>query len=289
MKNFNFLEPKNLPEAVDLLSQFGDRAKILAGGTDLLVQMKKGKVRPENLINLKKVSGLNQVEYTPAGLKVGSLVSIGRLAQEAIIREKYPVLAQAAAVLGSPQVRSRATVGGNLSNASPAADTAPALLVYQAQVRVAGAAGERLIALEDFFQAPGKTSLQSGEILTGVEIPAPLPGTGAVYIKHGRRKGHEIAMVGVCALINLEPGTGKIAQARIALGAVAPTPLRAKAAEEILAGQLPDPTLLEKAANLATDAATPISDVRGSAEYRKLLVQVLTLRALQQAVSIAAK
>lgn len=276
-------------EAVNLLSHLGDRARILAGGTDLLVQMKKGKARPENLINLKKVPGLNQLEYTPDGLQVGSLVSIGRLAQEAIIREKYPVLAQAASVLGTPQVRTRATIGGNLTNASPAADTAPALLVYQARVKVAGAAGERLIAIEDFFQGPGKTSLQNGEILTGVEIPAPLPGTGAVYIKHGRRKGHEIAMVGVCTLINLEAGTGKIAQARIALGAVAPTPLRARAAEEILNGQLPEANLLERAAKLAADAAAPISDVRGSAEYRKLLVSVLTFRALQQALSIADK
>jgi len=125
VKNFNFLEPKNLMEAVNLLNNLGDRARILAGGTDLLVQMKKGKARPENLINLKKIPGLNQIEYTPDGLKVGSLVSIGRLAQEAIIREKYPVLAQAASGLGSPQVRTRATIGGNLTNASPAADTAP--------------------------------------------------------------------------------------------------------------------------------------------------------------------
>lgn len=282
MKRFNYFEPESLPEAVELLSRYNGQASILAGGTDLLVEIKEKIRDPDYVINIKKIPGIDERHYEPGqGLRFGALVTARELETWPVIVDKYTGLAQAVEELGSIQVRNRATVVGNICRASPSADTLPPLIADGARVRVVGPDGEKTVSLETFFTGPGQTILNPGEIVTEVIVPDPLPNTGKVYIKHGRRKAMELATVGVAVTLTVE--NERVEDVRIVLGAVAPTPIRAFEAETMLQAKDPDESLIQAAATAAMEESTPISDVRSSAAYRREMVKVLTARAVRRA------
>lgn len=282
MRRFEYHEPANLEEASALLVRHGAEASLLAGGTDLLVEIKEHLRWPKHVVNVKRIAGLAALEYDDRnGLRFGALVTAREIETSPVVLEKYPGLAQAARELGSIQVRHRATVVGNICRASPSADTLPPLIADGATVRIHGPSGGRTIALEDFFAGPGKTVLAPGELVTEVGVPAPAPRTGKHYIKHGRRKAMELATVGVAVALTLEGEQCR--EIRIALGAVAPTPLRARGAEDALRGRPLDGTAIATAARIAMGESRPISNVRGSAEYRREMVGVLTARAIERA------
>jgi carbon-monoxide dehydrogenase medium subunit len=277
VKRFEYFEPASLGEAVALLGRYGARAQPLAGGTDLLVELKEQLRRAECVVNIKRIPGLADLSFdTEKGLRIGALVSAREVEISPLILEKYASLAQAARELGSIQVRNRATIVGNVCRASPSADTIPPLIADGAEIRLSGAAGERTMPLERFFTGPGKTVLKPDELVTEIVVPPPAPHTGKVYIKHGRRKAMELATVGVA--VTATPNA-----VRIALGAVAPTVFRARNAEAVFR----ETRDVERAARAAADESRPISNVRASAEYRRDMVEVLTRRALERALELA--
>ncbi len=282
MKRFDYFEPQTLDQAFELLRRYNGQASILAGGTDLLVEIKEGLRRPDVVVNIKRIPGMAGCAYDEEhGLRFGALVTARQLETSPLVLDKYAALAQATRELGSIQVRNRATVVGNICRASPSADTLPPLIADGAQLQIAGPDGQRTVLLEQFFTGPGRTILQAAEIVTGVAVPAPAPHTAKVYIKHGRRKAMELATVGVAVALTV--AHGRIDDVRVVLGAVAPTPIRAPQTEAVLLGQAVEEGLLQQAANVAMSEARPISDVRGSAEYRREMVRVLTARAVRQA------
>ncbi len=280
---FEYLEPKTMEEAVLLLSRHKDTAKVIAGGsTDLLVLLKKGKVLPRYVIHMEGIPNQDIISYDEkVGLRIGALATINSIEVSPVVRQKFGILAQAASQLGTPQIRNRATIGGNLCNAAPSAETAPALLVLEAKVKIVGAGGERTVPLENFFAGPGRTVLSAGEILTEILVPNLPPRSGGVYIKQTVRKAMDLAIVGVAVIITLQGNI--IGDVKIALGAVAPTPIRARKAEAIIRGQKLDVALLDKAALVASEEASPIDDIRSSAEYRRRIVRILVARAIRQA------
>jgi carbon-monoxide dehydrogenase medium subunit len=273
VKRFEYFEPATLDEAMALL--VAPNAQILAGGTDLLVELKEQLRRADSVVNIKKVSGLGGLRYDN-GLHIGALATARELETSPIVQEKYRSLAQSLRELGSIQVRHRATIIGNVCRASPSADTIPPLIADGASLRIRGSGGERVVMLEDFFLGPGKTVLKPGDVVTEIVVPPPPPGTGKIYLKHGRRKAMELATVGVA--VTHIPGV----ETRIVLGAVAPTPIRARQAEDLLRGKRLTDELIERAAQAAVAQSRPISNVRASAEYRREMVGVLTRRALEQ-------
>lgn len=285
MNRFDYLAPTSLAEALAMLADRPE-ALPLAGGTDLLVQIKEHRRPVEALLSLKRVSEMHQLSLNGT-LVLGTAVSLAQIAAEQQIRQNYAALGDGAALIGSVQIRSMATVGGNLCNASPSADTAPPLLVLKAQAVIAATGGERTVPLAEFFLGPGRTILQPGEILKEIVVPQPLARSGSCYLRHTPRAAMDIAVVGVAAAISLDT-EGVIAEARLALGAVAPTPIRAAAAEALLPGQRLTEELLAEVGHVAAQEARPIDDMRASAEYRRHLVSVLTQRALGQAVARAA-
>jgi carbon-monoxide dehydrogenase medium subunit len=288
MRPFEYFEPASLTDAVTLLGRYNGQASILAGGTDLLVEIKEQLKQPDYVINIKKIPGLDGLAYDEVeGLQIGALVTVRRIETSPLVQAKYAGLAQAARDLASIQVRCRATIAGNICRASPSADTLPPLIGDGAAVKVFGPQGERVIPLEEFFTGPGKTVMARDEVLTEIVVPAPPPHTGKVYIKHGRRKAMELATVGVAVTLTLAGDTCQ--EIRIVLGAVAPTPLRARQAEAILRGQVVDEAAISAAAEAAQAESRPISDVRSSAEYRREMVRVLTSRAITQAWALARK
>ena len=283
MKNFEYRKVSTLEEAFHLLARHQERARILAGGTDLLVKMRHKILAPELLIDLKGIPGLAEIRFDSAnGLRLGALVSIHALETSPLVKEKFGIIAQSASSLGSYQIRTRATLGGNLGNASPAADMVPGLISLTAKAKIAGRNGERLIPLEELFAGPGKTRLQCGEILTEVQIPTPPAATGFHYAKHSIRKAMDLAVVGVAVALSIIPGKDLCSEAKIALGAVSPIPMRASKAEDFLRGQKVDEISISRAAFLAAEEARPVSDIRASSEYRKEMVRVLTQRTLHQ-------
>jgi carbon-monoxide dehydrogenase medium subunit len=286
MKRFEYFAPDTLDDVITLLSRYKGEASVLAGGTDLLVEIKERTRLPDYVINIKKIPGLDQLTYDEAsGLTIGALATVRAVETSPLVNEKYPGLAQAARELGSIQVRHRATVAGNICRASPSADTLPPLIADGASVKIYGPQGERELLLEDFFTGPGQTVLAADEILIEIDVPAPPPNTGQSYLKHGRRKAMELATVGVAVSLTL---AGDLCQnVRIVLGAVAPTPIRARQAEVILQGITPDEQAIIAAAEAAMAESRPISDVRSSADYRREMVQVLTGRAIRQALDRA--
>jgi carbon-monoxide dehydrogenase medium subunit len=278
MREFAYYAPRSVPEAIDLLVDLGDRAKLLAGGTDLLLQMRSRQVEIDALVSIKHLELLNGIDYSSIdGLRIGASESLRSLTRAEIIKVKYPCLAETCYLMASEQVRSLATIGGNLCNASPAADLAPPLIALGASATIAGLSGERIIALEDFFLGPGECALRPDELLVDLIIPPPRGDT--VFLKHSPRAYMDISVVGVA--VNLDRfANGKVRAARIALGAVAPTPIRARGAEGILVGRVLSQKLIEKAAALAAEQASPISDIRGSDWYRKRMIAVLVRRSL---------
>lgn len=289
MKYFDYFEPTTISEASSLLVEYGKDARILAGGTDLLVRMKRQVLAPRYLINIKNIPGLASIEAGDGVLKIGALATIRDVSASPAVRQHWQVVAEAAQKMASVQVRNLATIGGNLCNAAPSADMAPALVCLGASARIAGPSGDRTVPLEEFFLGPGATVLGQGEILAELIVPMPPPRTGAVYIKHAIRKAMDIAVVGVAVVATLDSPGEHLSDVRVVLGAVAPTPLRAKRTEDVLRGRpIPlDGGVLGEAAEVAMAEAKPISDVRASEYYRRKLVGVLVKRATTQALERA--
>ncbi|MCL4303325.1 MAG: FAD binding domain-containing protein [Anaerolineae bacterium] len=285
MNRFDYLAPMSLTEALALLSDRPE-ALPLAGGTDLLVQIKEHRRPVEAVLSLKRVPEVHQLSLNGT-LAFGSAVPLAQIVAAQQIRQNYTALADGAALIGSVQIRSVATVGGNLCNASPSADTAPPLLVLKAQAVIVTAEGERTVPLAEFFRGPGRTALQPGELLKEIAVPQPPVRSGSCYLRHTPRAAMDIAVVGVAAAISLDD-EGVITEARLVLGAVAPTPIRAAAAEALLPGQRLTGELLAEVGHVAAQEASPIDDLRASAEYRRHVVNVLTQRALGQALARAA-
>jgi CO/xanthine dehydrogenase FAD-binding subunit len=285
LPSFEYLAPKTIKEALDLLAQYGNQAKLLAGGTDLLMKMKKREAPFKYIIGLKSIPGLDFIAYDDKlGLRFGPLVTIHNIETyiqtTPLIAQKLPILAQAAASLGSVQVRNLATVVGNLCSALPSADMAPGLIVLGASLKLVGRRGERTVTVEEFFHAPGVSALASWEIVTEVQVPNPAPNSGMVYIKHSLRSAMDLSMVGVAALVTLDKNICR--DARICLGTVNLTPMRARQCEDILKGQPLDANSIEKAALAASQECNPRTTMRSTAEYRREMVKVLTERALNQ-------
>lgn len=286
MKPFEYHAPTTLAEALEVLARYGEKARLLAGGTDLFLRMERGGWAPEAVVDLKGIAVLADIRYDPArGLSLGTLALHVDVASHPVVRERYPALAQGAGWVGGPQMRNRGTAGGNLCNASPAADTAAPLIALDARVRLVGAGGERSLPLEEFFVGPGKTALRPGEILAEVLVPPPPPRSGGDYQRR-TRTAMDIAVVGLAAALTLDGGAA-CREARIALASVAPTPLRAKAAEAVLRGREVTPDRIAEAARAAAAEARPIDDVRATAAYRRNIVEVLTRRALANALARA--
>jgi carbon-monoxide dehydrogenase medium subunit len=286
MKPFEYVAPASLREALEVLERYGGKARPLAGGTDLFLRMERGGWAPEVVVDLKGVPGLADIRYdAERGLGLGALALHADVAAHPVVREKYPALAQGAGWVGGPQMRNRGTVGGNLCNASPAADTAAPLLALDARVRLVGARGERTLPLEGFFTGPGQTVLAPGEILAEVLVP-PAPARSGGDYQRRTRTAMDIALVGAAAVVALDGGS-VCHDVRIALASVAPTPLRAKAAEAVLRGKGLTPEQMAAAARAAAAEARPIDDVRATAAYRRAMVEVLARRALANALSRA--
>ena len=287
MRRFEYLEARTLRQAIRMLQQHGQQARIVAGSTDFLVRWRAGFWHPDYVVNIQHIPGLSRVTYSARnGLRLGALVTIQTLEQHPAIRRHYPALAAAAASFAGVQVRNLATVGGNICNASPSGDTLPALLVYGAECRLSGPDGHRQVPLDELFTGPGDTVLAQDEVLTEITLPPPSQNTGSLYIKHSPRGAMDIATVGVASAVTVD-GSGVCTDARIALGAVAPTPLRARTAEDMLGGQMLGPELLQAAVDQAVSQASPIDDVRGTASYRREMVGVLTRRTLERAAEAA--
>jgi CO/xanthine dehydrogenase FAD-binding subunit len=286
LPRFEYLAPKTVKECIVLLSQYGQKAKVIAGGTDLISQMKWGEIKPDYIISLSQIPNLDEIQFSSTtGLKLGALIKIGEIERSEIIRKHYPILTQAASVLGSVEIRNRGTVGGNLCNAAPSADMAPSLLVLGARVVIVSQNGEKIIPLEDFFVGPGKTILSNHEFLVRLEVPPMKPNSFGKYIKIGIRKTMDIAVVGVAALITLDHKNNTCEEARLGLGAVAPTPIRAKQAEEVLKGKKLNEEVIKLAAETASNEASPLTDVRASDRYRRDVIRALTRRAIRQALN----
>ena len=269
MRRFELALPENLDDCLRLLAQRGPETKLLAGGTDLLPQMKNSVVMPKRVIDLSGVARVKILECDAKGLRIGAAVPARQVEQDPRVRNGYAAVAESAALLGSVQVRNLATVGGNICNAAPSADMAPPLVALEAQAVIAGP----------------KTVVGPDELLVEIFVPAPGPHSGGSYIRHTPRRELDIAVVGVASQVTM--ANGVCAKARISLAAVAPTPVRATAAEAALEGKPLTPELIERAADLAGQAAKPISDQRGSADFRRHLVRILTRRTLTTALARA--
>jgi carbon-monoxide dehydrogenase medium subunit len=285
VKWFDYAAPRSLAEALDLLAR-NPRARPFAGGTDLLVQMRAGQLDPDLLVDLKHIPELNELDCDGSGtLRLGAAVPCCRIYEDERVRRYWPALAEVAEMIGGIPIQSRASLGGNLCNAAPSADSVPVLIALRAVCRIAGPLGERRIAVEEFCTGPGRTVLGPGELLVGFEIPPPEPASGACYLRFTPRAEMDIAVAGAAAAVRLSNGV--IAWARVALAAVAPTPLLVREAGDWLADKAPTEENIREAAELARKAAKPITDMRGTAEQRRHLVGVLTRRALQQAIARA--
>lgn len=280
---FDYLRPATREDVVHLLAEYGPEARLMMGGTDLLVRMRDGVLTPKVVLDVKGVAGMRDIVYdVEGGLTVGAAVTMNQVARHRHVRKHYPLLAEAARSVASYQVRNRATLGGNLSNASPAADTAPAVLVLEGSIVLFGPHGEREVPAQEFFLGPGKSARAPEEFVTAVRFGIPPVGSKGKYVKLGRNRAGDLALVGVAVFAFPGAGAPSGYSFRIALASVAPVPLRAHAAERVLAEQKPGPRAFRAAAKKAMEAALPIDDVRSSAAYRKEMVRNLTLRALDE-------
>jgi aerobic carbon-monoxide dehydrogenase medium subunit len=276
-----YFEPKTISDALSLLAKHGAEAKIIAGGTDVMVDIKY-KEEPGCLVNIKKIPGLDGIRENGNSLRIGALATIRDVETSAVVRDKLPVLWESLHQFASLQIRNTATIGGNICRASPSGETLTPLLVLEAKGKLAFAEGERTEPFTAFFQGPGKCSVGSKGILTEIEVPYPATGSRGVYLKHAVRGAMDIAMVGVAVLITPDASKNTLQDVRIGLGAVAPTPLRAAKTEALLRGKPLSGALLKEAAAMAASESSPISDQRSSAEYRRWIVEALTRRGLQQ-------
>lgn len=288
MQAFNYVAAQSVDEVIKLLTEKGDMARVMSGGTDLLVGLREGRRKADLVIDVKRLKETTEMGYdAQQGLTLGAAVPCYRMYDDKALSKSYPGLIDAASLIGGVQIQGRASMGGNLCNASPAADSIPALIVHSAICTIAGPNGRRQMPVEEFCIAPGRTALQNGEFLVALQIPAPKAGFGAAYLRFIPRNEMDIAVVGAGVSVQLDESRTKIVAARIALGAVAPTPLFVAAAGEALIGKAISDAAIDEAARLAQAAATPITDMRGTAEYRKHLSAVLTRRALHKAIERA--
>jgi carbon-monoxide dehydrogenase medium subunit len=286
MRAFDYFEPATLAEASAMLHRSGGTASVLAGGTDLLVQIKESVRHPAQVINIKKIPGMDMLAFDPVGgLRIGALVTTRAVETCGFAQRHYASLCKAVTDFASIQVRHRATVVGNVCRASPSADSLAPLIADGASVHLYGLSGSRAMRVEDFVTGPGRTAIAADEIVTRITVPAPPAHTGKVYLKHGRRVQMELATVGVA--VTLTVADGRCAEVGIVLAAVGPTPVRAVHAEHLLRGHRLTDALILQAAHAATGDARPISDVRASESYRRQMVGVLTRRALEQALEAA--
>ena len=288
MQLFDYISAGTAKEVVGLLSSNNGMARILSGGTDLLVQLRENRRKADLLIDVKNIPELTAVAYDEReGLRLGAAASCYQICSDKLVLENYPGLVDAIQLIGGIQIQYRASIGGNLCNASPAADSIPALIVHQAVCVIAGPNGTRTVPVEQFCVAPGKNVLEAGEFLVAVNVRPPRPSFGASYLRFIPRNEMDIAVVGAGASVMLDDSKQKILSARIALGAVAPTPLFVEDAGTFLAGKEIKQENIQEAARIAQAAARPISDLRGTAEHRKHLCAVLTRRALEKAIERA--
>jgi carbon-monoxide dehydrogenase medium subunit len=282
-------EPETVAEACDLLSEYCPRARVLAGGTDLIVDLKQGRVSGvERLISLKRIPGLDSVDVDGGMIRIGALVTLNQACRTPVIREKLPALVDALESMSAYPVRSVATVAGNIAGAVPSADLAPVFMVAGAEAVLTSGTSERTVRVEDYFLGPRQTVCGECEILTHLVVPEPGPSTGMSYSKFMLREANALAVAGVAAMLALRGGSSAtINECRIALTAVAPKPVVAREAAARLKGRAPSVETFQEAARVARQEARPITDIRGSAEYRADLVEVLTVRALGEALTRA--
>jgi carbon-monoxide dehydrogenase medium subunit len=284
LPEFEIIQPEHLNDAVRFLLELGEKGCPLAGGTDVLVSMKEKGFQPEVLVDLKRIGELRGIALAgDHGLSIGATTTLHEVEKSKLVNETCPVLGEIVGQIGSIQVRNRGTFGGNLGNGSPAADSARALLILDAEVEVESVSGRRIVPIESFFVGPGETAIRRGELLRRILIPALKPGTRTASIKYGPRRAMDCAITSVAVALTIDP-PGVCRAARIALGSVAPTPIRARQAEALLVGQEITEGRLEEATEAARSEAQPITDVRASADYRIDLVRVLVRRALKKAV-----
>lgn len=288
MKEIDYAAPRTLAEAIALLHDKGERARPLAGGTDIIVQLREHRRDLDLLVDIKNIPEVNELSFDKQkGLRLGSAVPCYRIYENAAIAKAYPGLIDAATLIGGVQIQGRGSIGGNLCNASPAADSIPALIALETTCVIAGPKGQREIPVEQFCTGPGKTCLGRGELLVSLRLPAPKPRSAAHYLRFIPRNEMDIAVVGAGSSVVLDESKTRCVAARVALGAVAPTPLFVPEAGAALVDGTINDTLIAKAAALAQAAAKPISDMRGDADYRRHLVGVLVKRSLQGAIQRA--
>ena len=284
LPKFEYYAPTSLSEALDLMAKYSGRVRVFAGGTDLLVSMKKRETIPEHLINLKGIADLKGIHYDEKeGIRIGALVTLGEIEHSKIVKDKFCALWDAVNVMASPQVRTLGTIGGNLCSAVPSADTAPPLIAMGASLNLMGVNGERSVLVENFFTGPKESVLQRSEILMQILIPNLPQKSSGTYIKLMRRNALDLALVGVAAYLRLGPERKICSEAKIALGAVAPTPIRAVQAEQVLINKEIGEVLAGEAGKAAASVCRPISDIRSSLEYRCSMVEVVTKRAVMDA------
>ena len=285
MKDFEYVTPKTLREAIAQLSEKNGNARVLAGGTDLIVQMRIKRIQPERVVDIKKIPEVNELTYGPKrGLRVGAAVPCWRLYNDPGVLERYPGLIDSASIIGGIQIQGRATLGGNLCNSSPSADSTPTMIAYGATCEIVGPNGKRQVPVAEFCTGPGKNVLTPGELLVAVTFPPVRKFSGAHYLRFIPRNEMDIAVVGAGAYVELANRKKDFKTVRIALAAVAPTPVVAEEAANLLVGRAVSDAAIEEAAEAAKSSARPISDMRGTAEYRTHLVGILTKRALHGAV-----
>ena len=287
MRAFAYHAPASLAEAVAILRREGPGGRVLAGGTDLLVQMKERGTVPRYVVSLRAVADHSHVTFqTGRGLVIGSRASLTDVITNRDVRERYPIIVESAGLVGSHQIQNLGTVGGNICNASPSADTAPPLIALGAILRLHSNQGPRELPIAEFFIGPGRTALEEGELLAEIIVPDPQPHSGGSYERYTPRQEMDIAVASAASFVILAPD-GTVSHAKIILGAVGPTPLHARTAEAILIGKIPSGDLIEAAASAAVSDARPISDQRGSESYRRHLINVLTRRTLNRAIESA--
>ena len=289
MQDFEYSAPRTLGEAVSLMAEKGQTARALAGGTDILVQLRGGRWKVEHIVDVKEIPELNEISFSREdGLTLGAAVPCYRIYQDPEVAQAYPGVIDAASMIGGIQIQGRATLGGNLCNAAPSADAIPPLIVQGATCLIASPNGTREASVADFCTAPGRNILQDGELLVSMHLPAPTNNSGAHYLRFIPRNEMDIAVAGVGSWVQLSPDNRSFVSARIALASVAPTPLYVEEAADQLAGQDVGEEAIENAAQAAMDAAKPITDMRGTIQQRRHLVGVLTRRTLRGAIARAA-
>lgn len=288
MRAIEYAAPTSVAEAVTLLAQGGETARPLAGGTDLIVMAREYRRDVALMVDVKRIPELLELSYEPArGLRLGAAVPCYRIYEDPQIQRLYPALVDSASLIGGIQIQNRATIGGNLCNASPAADSIPTLIVLRAVCHIAGPAGERTVPVEQFCTGPGRTVLGPGELLVWLEIPPPAPRSGARFLRFIPRNEMDIAVVNAAVAVTLDETRRRIAGARVAVGAAAPTPLLVEEAGRLLTGAPLEPEAWEPALEAVRAATRPITDMRGSAAQRRHLAGVLVRRALEGAIARA--